>query len=309
MEESDYDKVARRLAKEDGAGFLAWVLLRLTREYQPERWLDTRRLPSPGTPNRTCDTIAAWVHRAGGASPVATVVEFQTRPDSEFLYRLGLYCLHLRLDEPYQTERPVVRYRPHGAAVLLTGRMPTELADDIGDGSIHWTFSIIQAEAENAAGTLDRIESGELARCVLPWVALMEGADERAIVDRWRAVADREPEATRRAIYGSGALVFAELVERGTVWRVALEGWDVERSKYVVEWETRGKELGIAIGEERAATELRAKVARLAVKRFGTEAPDIDSRLAAADLPALMRWLDLLSETDSWPELLARLDG
>jgi hypothetical protein len=63
-----YDKSARYTAKMDPPGFLRWLLPRMMQGgYAFQRWLDTRRLPFPGEPDRTCDTVAELFSLEAGA--------------------------------------------------------------------------------------------------------------------------------------------------------------------------------------------------------------------------------------------------
>jgi hypothetical protein len=64
---------------------------------------------------------------------------------------------------------------------------------------------------EDAAATLARVASGELSRCVLPWVALMRGGGEPANIAEWQRLADLEPDQQVRLQYAVDALIFAEL--------------------------------------------------------------------------------------------------
>src|SRR2546423_1049989 len=64
---------------------------------------------------------------------------------------------------------------------------------------------------EDAAGTVARVASGELSRCVLPWVALMRGGGEPALIEEWKRLADLEPDPRVRLEYAAEALMFAEL--------------------------------------------------------------------------------------------------
>src|SRR5262249_18557088 len=54
-----FDRASRYGAKLDPVGFLRWLLGEATLLFR--RWLDTRSLPFPGEPDRTCDTVACVV--------------------------------------------------------------------------------------------------------------------------------------------------------------------------------------------------------------------------------------------------------
>ena len=59
-------------------------------------WLDTRTLPFPGEPDRTCDTVAEMLDAAHLGRLWALIVEFQSEPDAEILDRLLEYMVRLR---------------------------------------------------------------------------------------------------------------------------------------------------------------------------------------------------------------------
>src|SRR5437879_6576395 len=84
---------------------------------------------------------------------------------------------------------------------------------------------------ESAKATLAEIADGRTARCLLPWIPLMQGGAEAAIIEQWKHLAEQEPDARRRADYGGLALVFAELTDCRPPWKQALEGWNVEQSQ------------------------------------------------------------------------------
>ena len=92
MATNPFDQASRYAAKLDAAGHLAW-LLRLAPAALPFRgWLDTRTLPFPGDPERTCDTVA-WL---GAAPDVDWAVAYlvatgPSRPSlTPLLYTAGL---------------------------------------------------------------------------------------------------------------------------------------------------------------------------------------------------------------------------
>ena len=59
-------------------------------------WLDTRTLPFPGEPDRTCDTVAEMLDAAHLGRLWALIVDFQSEPDAEILDRLLEYIVPLR---------------------------------------------------------------------------------------------------------------------------------------------------------------------------------------------------------------------
>ena len=82
MQENPFDKACRYLAKLDPVGMLAWLLQVSVATFAFIRWLDTRRLPFPGQPDRTCDTVAHLERLDDNHRPWAVVVEFNIEPDA-----------------------------------------------------------------------------------------------------------------------------------------------------------------------------------------------------------------------------------
>jgi hypothetical protein len=101
-------------------------------------------------------------------------------------------------------------------------------------------------------------------------VAEMRGGAEVVIIEQWKQLALAEPDARRRADYGGLALVFAELTDCRPQWKRALEGWNVEQSQQVLEWQ--------AIAEKRGKTEGKAEgkvewLLRVLQRRFASAVP------------------------------------
>lgn len=136
--------------------------------------------------------------------------------------------------------------------------------------------------------------SGDLSRSVLPWIPLMRGGDEAGIIMEWRRLALEEPSAQRRGDYGGLALVFAELAGRRPVWREALEGWNMQVSQQVLEWQAEAR---IEADLERS----RKDILRALELRFRAPVPaDLTATVTAlADLDELSRWFDATLTSDS----------
>ncbi len=162
---------------------------------------------------------------------------------------------------------------------------------------------------EGAAATLRRIAAGEWQRCVLPWIPLMRGGGDAAIIAEWRRLASQERNASGRADFGALALTFAELAKRKGLWQAGLEGWNVKESKFLADWEKKGMEKGMEKGM--AKGELMAK--RKAVLRFlqlrfqNPLSPDlVEAVNTCEDMNDLERWIDLSATTNSLAEFRAR---
>src|SRR5437016_12304960 len=94
---------------------------------------------------------------------------------------------------------------------------------------------------------------------------LMHGGAERRIMEQWKDLAQAEPEARRRADYAGLALVFAELTDCRPAWKQALEGWNVEQSLQVLEWQAEAEKRGLARRKAEAKVEALLRVLH---KRF-----------------------------------------
>lgn len=278
-----FDQAARYAAKLDPAPFFRWLLPRLDPALAFTGWLDTRTLPFPGEPDRTCDTVAGFRNAADPEQHWAVVLESQTEPDSNILDRLLEYLARVRAE---LRPLPAGRGRFHVAAVVLnlTGPPQADTLDmrlpgeDIGVrlGVRAWAL-----RDESAAATLSAVAEGRLARCVLPWVPLMQGAVEPSIMEQWKQLAAAEVDERLRADYAGLAFVFAELTNTRAAWVKALEGWNVRQSQQVLEWRAEG----------RLETK-RDDVLQLLRLRFQTEVPaDLATTVeATTDLNELSRW-------------------
>ena len=111
-----FDQAARYTAKLDPPAFLRWLLPGLDPALAFRGWLDTRTLPFPGEPDRTCDTVAELLDAAYIGRLWALIVEFQSEPDPEILERLLEYMIRLRREVRHGSDR---RERYVTAAVLL----------------------------------------------------------------------------------------------------------------------------------------------------------------------------------------------
>src|SRR5258708_6839853 len=96
----------------------------------------------------------------------------------------------------------------------------------------------------DAGATLAAIATGSLGLCVLPWVSLMHGGGEPAMIEEWKRLALTEPDEEKLRAYAGLALVIAGLAGCLDSWEKGLEGWNVERSRVTLEWERHGEERG-----------------------------------------------------------------
>jgi hypothetical protein len=286
-----FDQSARYAAKRlDAVGFLRWLVPAAFSEWAFRDWLDTRTLPFPGEPDRTCDTVAGFDPQSGEGLPVAFVIEFQSEPQGDMLERLAEYILRLRREPPPRPRRGMP-YLVAGAILNLTGKAqaPTWEMVPAGFGGAGLRLQVVvrTLREESAAATLAGLAQGHIARCILPWIPLMQRAEEPAILEEWKRLAVAEPEARRRADYAVLALIFAELAGHAPAWRAGLEGWNMVESQVALEWITEGETRG------RVATK-RADILQALQVRFGPAVPSSVSTAVAVqtDLAVLQRWFD-----------------
>jgi hypothetical protein len=288
MTPNPFDQGARYVAKLDPPGFLWWLVPALIWPLEFHGWLDSRSIPFPGDPERVCDTVAGIADTTKPGAWWALPLEFQTRPDGELFGRLLEYLGRL-WRELRPPGMPQGRFDVVAAVVNLTGAGLTTRDMVLGASGLRTCLIVVERNLrdEDAAETLARIASGVVARCVLPFIPLMQGGAEVAIIERWKEVAQAETEVRRRADYAGLALVFAELTDCRPAWKQGLEGWNVEQSLQVLEWQ--------ADAAKRAKSEAKSEdLLRVLRKRFPPAIPaDIEGAiLAASDVDQLNRWLD-----------------
>jgi hypothetical protein len=298
-----FDETARQTCKVSGAGLTAW-LDRFAAESMAAdfaSWDDTRRTSWPGGPERTDDVVCVLRRRADG-KPAHLIVEVETDPRPDSVARLGIYELLLTIEV-----RGVLADGPpvFGALVHLTGSKkggPLILSKSASHPGVLVQPIEVWLADESAADTLALIESGELELCILPWVVLMRGGGDPELIERWKQLAGREPDAEKRASYRAFALVFAELIPEEVVWQRHLEGWEMRESQYLKSFEDRGE----AKGEVKRA---RADLLRILQSRLGVPVPE-PIRLAIEgtnDLAVLDRWFDAALVAASWADFQAAM--
>jgi hypothetical protein len=301
-----FDQTARVASKQDGAAFFAWLL----RRYQPppplafERWDDSRRLPLPGGPDRTDDLVAVLRRTDQPEQVVFLIVEIEAESERHLLQRLGIYGLLLSREV---ARAPGPENVPPVGCVLLT--LTGERAEEGFEMGIVGTPLalavrplVVNLGREDARQTLTEIAAGRVGLSILPWLPLMAGGGEPALIAEWKQVAQREPDAQRRALYRDLALVFAELTPELVHWQRALEGWEMKESQYIRGWLNEGKKEGLVEARRAALLKLvRAKLrdpvpeeVSLAVE--GTNDPD-----------TLDRWFDAALQAANWADFRAVL--
>jgi hypothetical protein len=280
-----FDQAARYCARLDPIGFLHWLVPGLDESMRFHGWLDTRTVPVPGAPDRTCDTVAELAQDSAGGPRWALLVEFQTEPEAEVLDRALEYAVRLRRALRFGTDQRGV-YQVVAAVVGLTGPPQADRLDMAlpgMDAPAHRFHAAVRTlRDEDAAATLERIASGTTARCLRCWISLMRGGTEPGIMERWKEIARDEPEGRLRADYAAIATLFAELTDCVPQWQKGLEGWDMRESTVVAEWMAEG------IAQAR-----RSDLLLVLEQKFATPVPPDLAVLieAQADGEVLTHWL------------------
>jgi len=301
-----FDQNARAAAKLDSATFCAWLLHR----YQPpppltfERWDDSRRLPLPGGPDRTDDLVAVLRRTDVLNQVVYLIVEVESEFERHLLQRLGIYGLLLSREvspPPGPEDEP-----PVGCALVnLTGERPESgLALTIAGAPLGLGVKplVMNLCREDGGRTLTDIAEGRVGVSILPWLPLMAGGGEPALIEEWKQVALREPDAGRRATYRDMALVFAELTRELINWQRGLEGWEMKESQYIKGWLNQGKVQGVV---ERG----RSDLLKLLRAKLHDPVPE-EVRLAIEgtnDPGTLDRWYDAALQAGTWPDFRAAM--
>ena len=298
-----YDQAARYSPRSDPLGFLRWVVRGLDPALRFQGWLDTRTLPFPGTPDRTCDTVAELAEVVEALRRWALVTEFQTEPDPEILDRLLEYLARLRRVLRWGPQRRE-KYQVVAGLVSLTGPPQPQSLEMMLPGSdspaLYFRVAVRTLRDEDAALTLDQIAAGEISRSLLSWISLMRGGNEPGIIERWKLVVDQEPNDEHRADYRDIATVFAELTDCAAMWKLGLEGWNMRESTIVAEWMAEGEAKG-----------RRSALIEVLEQRFGAPIPpDLVMTIEGqADVSVLSRWFKAALKSESLDAFRAKLTG
>jgi hypothetical protein len=294
MSQNPFDKASRFAAKIEPATFLAWATGLPADRFTFREWLDTRAIPLPHEPDQIGDSVAR-VANANAAEPDwAVAIEFQIEPDPLMFGRLMVYLGHLWQSVKPDPERGS---RFNVAAIVFNLTATGSASRDMRwpDAGFVTQLGVVERNlaGENADDLLVGVESGRWSRAVLPWLPLMTGGDDAGIIDRWKALADGEPDFRRKGNYASLALVFAGAAKRKDIWKKALEGWNVIESEVVNEWiaegEARGKVKGKAEGRVEEAVALAIAVCEA---KFGTLPAEVEAKIrGTSDLTTLHTWV------------------
>ncbi len=261
MAVNHFDKANRYAAKLDPEAFLDWLMPGWWEFLIFVDWLDSRTIPFPGEPDRICDTVVKLIDPMKQDQVWAIAIEFQTKPDPNMFGRLleylGRFWIELR-----PSEAPQARYFVAGGVVNLTGVGTTSKTMYVQHTKVSTALEVAEKNLaeESAFETIANIASGKWRRCLLPWIPLMQDGGKLSIIEQWKRLAEHESNPRRRADYAGLALVFSELTGCHDIWHKALEGWNMEQSLQVLEWqaaaERRGKLEGKLEGKIEAVLHL-----------------------------------------------------
>jgi hypothetical protein len=290
-----FDQASRYLAKLDPQGFLGWLFADRLATLRFLRWADTRTLPFPGEPERTCDTVADLADTLTGQR-YALPLEFLAEPDPGIFGRLLEYAARV-WREIRPVDLPQRRFLVVPAVLHLTGSVQIAREMRLGDSPWHLRLDPLEKNLtdEDAAQTLAAMATGRLRLVLLPLVPLMRGGSEPGIIDQWKQLAQTEQDTRRRSDYAGLALVLAELTNAPHLWRQALEGWNMRQSMQVLEWQAEARQEGKAEGRLEGKIEGKIEdLLRLLEKRFRRKVPAVVVQRirATTDIAQLAEWFD-----------------
>lgn len=304
MPVNHFDQASRFAAKFDPRAFLGWLLGLPPDGFMFREWLDTRDLPFPGGTDRASDTVAHVADITRNGVPWAVAIEFQTKPDPEMFGRMLGYLSGLWLNRKPDAGRGS-RFHLRAAVVNLTGNGSASREMTWPAAGLHTQLNVVERNLEHESGAdlLEGLEAGRWSRALLPWLPLMVGGDKSDMIDRWKALADGEPDTRRKAEFAGIALVFAEKAGRKDIWEQKLEGWNMEESTVVNAWIAKGEARGKEIGTMEAA---RASILRLGTKKFGPVSQEVREVIEAIqDRARLESLLEHVLDATDWADLIA----
>jgi len=190
-----------------------------------------------------CDTVAEWVRIGRPLRRLLVDAEAQARPHPDMLERLGEYAYRLRRELRHARNRN--KYDVLSILLNMTGPAQAGELDmtvtEANDAGARLKIVLRAPREMDAAELLARVANDELERPLLPWVALMHGAEKPNIINEWKRVAEQERDDRWRSDLGALALIFADFADRKPIWKAELEGWNVRESTVIREWQLEAK--------------------------------------------------------------------
>lgn len=256
---------------------LAWLLGIAPNLFAFMRWIDARRLPFPGNPDRICDTVAHVERLDDSHRPWAVVAEFNIEPDALMFGRMFAYLGMLWMEEKPSLERGD-RFHLGAIQVNLTGTGNCSRQFHWPDAGMNTDLLVRERNLStfDAAEVLQSIAEGRSPRGVLPWIPLMQHGRESGIIERWKELATGEPNSQRRADFGGLVLVFAEAANCWETWKIALKEWNMIESKQVKEWQDQARKEGRQEGRQEGRVETLIEILQ---DKFGNLPVDLPVHL------------------------------
>jgi len=266
---NDFDMTCRRMVKDAPEAFLRWLFPDFDAIARQTGWVDTRRIAFPGRPDQTGDLVFELDILDPIQSPWAVALEFQLEPDPRMFGRLLMFLGTLSYEFQPDPERGS-RYQLGAVVINLTGtaRSLPASARFVWPGQTPMGCGLTVCERhlaeERAEETLEAVASGRYDRTLLPWVPLMIGGSEPAVIARWVELAGQEADVRRRAEFGSDLLVFAEKSADPDAWKRALEGWAMVKSQWLEQNRAEGQQDSLlALISARTGAEAPADVVQI----------------------------------------------
>jgi hypothetical protein len=302
---NDYDTGSRyAILHLDPEGFLVWLVPTTRGSRAWKGWLPTERITFPGEPERRCDTVARFESVTGTAPPVALIVESQTRPRGDLPEREGEYALRIRREIVFHRD-PLVQYDVVAALLNLTGPPNPEewVMEPAGFGGLGMRLRLKVAAMRDveARQILTGVREGNISVALLAWLPLMKDADNKEMAREWADQARAVNDERITADLGALARLFAKLAERKEVWDPVLEGWNVERSPVVLEWQKQAQHANVVAARRVLMSSLQSRLS-------GELPPDLLTAIQAQEQhQTLLDWLGLLSSGVDLEEVCRRI--
>jgi hypothetical protein len=279
---NQYDQACRYLLRLFAVPLLAWLLRLDAGKLDFAGWLDTRGLPWPGEPDRTCDTVARLRDPEQGGLPFAVPVEFSVKPDPNMFGR-GLRYLGGLWEEYRPSDNPGDRFEVALVVVNLRGRGRSSRRMRLTGTRLFTGLRVVERNLSriSARKALQRLEDGVWPPALLAWIPLFRGADAEDIIREWRRLADLQIDADVRKALGLAA-VFAEAARRLELWRPAVEGLNVAESLIIKEWTANARKEG----ETKGRIEGKIETLLPFLKKLGAVPSDLEQAIRAVTDPA-----------------------
>jgi hypothetical protein len=277
-----YDQACRFLLRLEKM-LLLWFLGVTLEEVGFESWLPTQKWDWPGHLERMSDAVAWLVDHRDNDRPWALVAESELQADPEMFGRLLEY-LGFVWRQARPSDNPGDRFFVGALVINLTGKGQTSQDMRLGRSGVRTELTVVERNlAElDAEQVLEQVRQGRAPRLLLALVPLMQKGGDPAILQPWLELARDETDKAKREALGL-AVLFADKVGHGDLWKDALKGWHVMESKIVNEWTAKAR------AEAKAES-----LVQVVQGRFKEVPEDLRSAIQAVeDVARLSAWIDL----------------